>query len=361
MNRRHFLSLMGVSPALAAVSAQGQGFLRTSDLTETARPVWEAWKSAYLRNDGRVVDVLQNNASHSEGQGYGAVLATEFNDREAFTRIVDWAETNLSIRGDSLLAWRYLPGETNPVPDLNNASDGDLFFAWALVRAAQKFNERSYLTRALATARALARTCILPSPANPNETLFLPAAQGFVHEDRVLFNPSYVMPLAMREVAAATGVTELAQTAQNAEAILLRLAQTGPVPDWIQVTADGMTTAPDFSANAGYEAMRIPLYLVWSGLNRHPAVSQMVRLYDRTVQPGVPVPTILEPVSGTVLEASNDPGYRALAALISCAGSTGQAGSLMPPFDPNQPYYPATLQMFAMIAANQVTPECVPI
>ena len=85
MNRRHFLSLMGVSPALAAVSAQGQGFLRTSDLTETARPVWEAWKSAYLRNDGRVVDVLQNNASHSEGQGYGAVLATEFNDREAFT------------------------------------------------------------------------------------------------------------------------------------------------------------------------------------------------------------------------------------------------------------------------------------
>ena len=154
MNRRHFLSLMGVSPALAAVSAQGQGFLRTSDLTETARPVWEAWKSAYLRNDGRVVDVLQNNASHSEGQGYGAVLATEFNDREAFTRIVDWAETNLSIRGDSLLAWRYLPGETNPVPDLNNASDGDLFFAWAMVRAARKFNERSYLTRALATARA---------------------------------------------------------------------------------------------------------------------------------------------------------------------------------------------------------------
>jgi endoglucanase len=96
-------------------------------------------------------------------------------------------------------------------------------------------------------------------------------------------------------------------------------------------------------------------------LNRHPAVAQMQRLYDRTVQAGVPVPTILEPLSGSVIEASNDPGYRALAALISCAGSAGQIGSLMPPFDPSQPYYPATLQMFAMIAANQVTPECVPI
>jgi endo-1,4-beta-D-glucanase Y len=364
MNRRHFLTLMGATPAFAAAGVTGasaQGLLATGNLAETARPVWEAWKSSYLQSDGRVVDGLQHNASHSEGQGYGAVLATEFDDHDAFRRIFDWTEARLSVRGDGLLAWRYLPGESNPVPDANNASDGDLFYAWALVRAARKFNNQSYLTRAIRTARALSETCIVPSLSNPGESLFLPAAQGFVHEDRIVFNPSYVMPLAMREVAAATGVTDLALTAQNAEALLLRLAQNGPVPDWVQVTANGIGTAPDFSANAGYEAMRVPLYLVWSGLNRHPAVSQMQRVYDRTVQAGVPVPTILEPTSGVVLEASNDPGYRALAALVSCAGSAGQVGSLMPPFDPTQPYYPATLQMFAMIAANQVTPECVPI
>ncbi|WP_323037384.1 glycosyl hydrolase family 8 [Pararhodobacter sp.] len=364
MNRRHFLSLMGAAPAFAAAGVSGaaaQGLLQTGDLSETARPVWEAWKSAYLQPDGRVVDGLQHNASHSEGQGYGAVLATEFNDHEAFRRILDWTENRLSVRGDGLLAWRFLPGETNSVPDINNASDGDLFYAWALVRASRRFNDRTYLTRAMQTAQSLAARCIAPNRANADEVLFLPAAQGFVHNDRIVFNPSYVMPLALREVAAATGVTELALAAQNAEAILLRLAQAGPVPDWVQVTARGMTPAPDFSANAGYEAMRVPLYLVWSGLNRHPAVGQMQRIYERTVQPGVPVPTVLEPVSGTVLEASNDPGYRALAALISCAGSAGQFGSLMPPFDPTQPYYPATLQMFAMIAANQVTPECVPI
>jgi len=364
MNRRDFMTLLGVSPALATATAgvaSAQGLLATSDLTQTALPVWRAWRDSYLQADGRVVDSLQRNASHSEGQGYGAVLATEFNDKPAFDRIFDWTEANLSVRGDGLLAWRYLPGESNRVADMNNASDGDLFYAWGLVRAAQKFNERRYLTRALQTARSLAERCITPSFAGSNETIFLPAAQGFVHEDRIVFNPSYVMPLAMREVAAATGVTELARTAQNAEAILLRLAQGGPVPDWVQVTSEGMTSAPEFSSNAGYEAMRVPLYLVWSGLNRHPAVSQMVRVYDRTVQAGVPVPTILEPSSGTVLEASNDPGYRALAALVSCAGSVGQVGSLMPPFDATQPYYPATLQMFAMIAANQVTPECVPI
>jgi len=87
----------------------------------------------------------------------------------------------------------------------------------------------------------------------------------------------------------------------------------------------------------------------------------MMQVYDRNVSPGAPVPTRIDPATGAVLEASNDAGYRALAALVSCAGTAGQAGSDMPAFDPNQPYYPATLQMFAMLAANQVSPECVPI
>ena len=362
MNRRNFLALLGTAPAFAAAGgASAQGYLSTADLSVSAAPVWEAWKAAYLRADGRVVDGLQHNASHSEGQGYGALLATEFNDLDAFARIVDWSELNLSVRGDGLLAWRYLPGENNPVPDLNNASDGDLFYAWAMVRAATRFGERSFLSRAQATAAALVERCVAQSMANPGEKIFLPAAQGFVHADRQVFNPSYIMPLALREVATATGVVELAQVAQHAEAMLQRLAETGPVPDWVQVTASGLSPAAGFSTAAGYEAMRVPLYLIWSGLRSHPAVTQMMRVYDRALRPGAPVPTRIDPTTGTVLEASNDPGYRALAALVKCAGTAGTVGSDMPAFDPGQPYYPATLQMFAMIAANQVSPECVPI
>lgn len=364
MNRRHFLGLIGAAPALAAAGAGGvaaQGLLASSDLSRAAAPLWQAWKTAYLQADGRVVDGLQRNASHSEGQGYGALLATEFEDQDAFVRIVQWSEQNLSIRGDGLLAWRFLPGEANPVPDLNNASDGDLFYAWALMRASVRFSNRDYLRRAQEIAQALVAQCIVASPAGDGLTIFLPGAQGFAHDNRVVFNPSYVMPLAMRELANATGVVELAQTAQHAEAILSQLAESGPVPDWVQVSAAGLGPASGYSESAGYEAMRVPLYLVWSGLNRHPAVTQMLRVYDRTVSPGVPVPTRIDPASGAVLEASNDPGYRALAALVSCAGAAGQVGSDMPAFDPTQPYYPATLQMFAMIAANQVSPQCVPI
>lgn len=364
MNRRNFLTLLGAAPVLAGAAgmARGQGGVAQSrDLSTIARPVWDAWKAGYLQPDGRVIDRLQSNSSHSEGQGYGMVLASEFGDQDAFRRMFDWTELNLAIRGDGLLAWRYLPEEDDRVPDRNNASDGDLFYAWALLRAAQRFDDRAYLTRATQIATVLAEKCILPSPAATGEMLFVPAVNGFVNDEGMVLNPSYLMPLAMRELGAETGVSALTLAAQHGEALTMRLALDGPVPDWIKVTPDGVVPADGFSANAGYEAMRVPLFMVWSGLSSHPAVQQMMRVYERTVRPGTAVPTLIEPSSGTVLEASDDPGYRALAGLVSCAGRVGRVGADMPPFDASQPYYPATLQLFAMIAANEVSPECVPV
>lgn len=370
MNRRRFLSCLGAAPALGAASlaagslsgpAGAQTLFLTSDLSSTAGAVWRAWKDGYLQSDGRVVDRLQQNASHSEGQGYGMVLAVEFGDQDAFVRMFDWTERHLALRPDALLAWRYLPDAGEPVPDRNNASDGDLFYAWALMRASRRFAERRYLERATDIAEALAARCIRPSPEDPARLLLLPAVQGFVHGERMTINPSYLMPLAMRELAAATGVQELAQCAHDGALLLERLAQDGLVPDWVAVTPEGLAPAPDFSHNAGYEAMRVPLFLLWSGERDHSAVRQMKQLYAQTVRPGSPVPTVVEPVSGLVIEASDDPGYRALAAMLACAARTGEAGSDMPAFDPRQPYYPATLQMFAMIAVNEVTPQCIPI
>ena len=364
MNRRNFLALFGGMPALSAAggAAWGQGLgLGTVDLAQVAQPSWQAWKTAYLEDDGRVIDRLQQNSSHSEGQGYGMVLASEFGDADAFRRMFDWTEATLAIRGDALLAWRYLPGSAERVPDHNNASDGDLFYAWALLRAARRFGDDRYQRRAETIAAALSERCILPSPHDADKLLFIPGVQGFASPGHVIINPSYLMPRAMRELAAGTGEQALATAAQHGEEMLLGLAQDGLVPDWVRVTADGIEPAEEFGASAGYEAMRVPLFLVWSGLTRHPAVLQMLRVYERTVLPGAPVPTRIEPASAVVLEASSDPGYRALAALVSCAGRAAEPGMMMPPFDPSQPYYPATLQLLATVAANEVSPECVPL
>ena len=358
MKRRSFLS--GAATLGTVMLAHGANAYLKADLAVAARPVWEAWKAAFLSSEGRVIDTLQQQASHSEGQGYGMFLATVFDDAASFRQMYLWTERHLAVRSDPLLAWRWLPEQANPVPDRNNASDGDLFYAWALVRAAARFSERSYLIRAEAIAEALARTCIVPMPGRSDQTVFLPAAFGFTHDTHLSLNPSYYMPLAMREVAAATGVSAVAACAQHGETLLHEIARNGLVPDWINVSEQGLHAPETLSGNAGYEALRVPLFLIWSRVPDHMAVERMAAVYERTVQPGIAVPTVIEPLSGVVLESSTDIGYQALAGLTICS-SQRSLGALIPPFSPDQPYYPATLQLFAMIAANETLPQCVPL
>ena len=62
--------------------------------------------------------------------------------------------------------------------------------------------------------------------------------------------------------------------------------------------------------------------------------------------PVLDVPTVLEPISGSVLETSADAGYQAVAGLITCTEEDAGPGALIPPFTPDQPYYPATLHLF---------------
>lgn len=358
MKRRELLAGFGAL-GLAGLGLPAAAFGRV-DLAQSGRPLWEAWKSTFLQPDGRVVDTLQKQASHSEGQGYGMVLATVFDDAGAFGSMYQWTERHLAVRPDPLLAWRWLPGEATPVPDRNNASDGDLFYAWALVRAAQRFDNRAYLTRATEMAQQLATNCVVAMPGASDRTIWLPASVGFSHATHVTINPSYYMPLAMREVAAATGVSMLAVCAQHGEALMNEIAAEGLVPDWVDISDGTVRPSATMSPNTGYEALRVPLFLIWSRLPQHNAVRRMAAVYERTVQPGVGVPTVIEPLSGVVLETSGDLGYQALAGLTLCS-ARNMPGASIPPFTSAQPYYPATLQLFAMIAANETLPECVPI
>ncbi|MDD7969780.1 glycosyl hydrolase family 8 [Roseinatronobacter alkalisoli] len=358
MNRRTLIA--GFGAVAAAGLARSAIALGQVDLAQSARPLWESWKSAFLGSDGRVIDGLQRDASHSEGQGYGMVLAAIFDDAASFQSMYHWTERNLAIRPDPLLAWRWLPGQGNPVPDRNNASDGDLFYAWALVKAAQKFNNPGYLARARDIAQALAETCVVAMPGSSDQTVFLPAAFGFQHDTHMSINPSYYMPVAMRELAAATGVSRIAICAQQGEALLNRIAAEGLVPDWVDVSEGGVSGSQSLSSNAGYEALRVPLFMIWSRIPQHAAVRRMAAVYERTVQPGVGVPTVIEPLSGVVLETSGDMGYQALAGLTMCSARNA-TGAAIPPFSADQPYYPATLQLFAMVASNETLPECVPL
>ena len=364
MNRRQFLAATAATLATGSAGSAGaaaQPMIAGSiPAGHPLQAAWSAWKTVCLAEDGRVIDARQQFASHSEGQGYGLILAAIFGDDDSFDLIHGWTEQNLAIRPDALLAWRWRPDTRPHVPDRNNASDGDLFHAWALTSHGRRKGRADLVSRGVSIARALAQGCIVPQPGSGDTLLFLPARKGFEVSGGYVINPSYVMPRAMREVAEITGITELRQAAESGVALIDTIARSGLVPDWVEITAAGWALPPSrFSANAGYEAMRVPLFAAWSGQPDSPAIARYVAALRAAPDLRGTV-TVFDRTSGAALQTSTDPGYQALGALLDCAASGG-VGAAIPPFSTSQPYYPATLQLMSLVAQAQVYPKCIPL
>ncbi len=340
MRRRDCLTLMAGAVAAPAFAAS-QG---STD--------WRAWKARFLTAEGRVVDALQDDASHSEGQGYGMLLAALEGDTTAFMAMHDWTERHLAVRRDPLMAWRWLPRAHPHVQDYNNASDGDLFYAWALLEGARRFGVPAQADRAGSIATTLVAACIRPDPRDPRARLFLPAAEHFGDAMRRVVNPSYIMPRAMEALAAAFDLPDLRRAASDGVALIAKLATDGLVPDWVEIDAAGARPARDFAPHSGYEALRVPLFLLWSGYGDHPAVDRAAAALHPSA--GATTPTLLS-LDGDVLERSHFAGFAALAALARCAAA---GGTTLPRFDADQPYYPATLQLLAFHAARAEAPQC---
>ncbi|MGV8989602.1 MAG: glycosyl hydrolase family 8 [Cypionkella sp.] len=364
MNRRRFVASLGIAAVATALPRPGWSRQENSIAGAIApdhplQAAWLAWKTLCLTSEGRIVDSFQNSDSHSEGQSYGLTLAAAFDDTAAFDSIHAWTVKNLGIRPDALLAWRWKHDQTPRVPDRNNASDGDLFYAWALSAMATRHNRADFADMARAMASDLARLCIVDHPDGSGALVFLPGEKGFTTGAGYVVNPSYYFARAMHDLAVATGVAALDKVAVDGTALMASIAERQLVPDWITVGPLGWSAPPDgFSANAGYEAMRVPLFALWSGQ----ADAASVRRYVTAVAEagGKDAVAVFDAATGAAGERSAHPGYQAIAALAACAGS-GSVGAAIPAFSTDQPYYPATLHLMALVAQAEMYPQCVPL
>ncbi|MHA6344228.1 glycosyl hydrolase family 8 [Roseivivax sp. CAU 1761] len=301
---------------------------------EQQADAWRHWKSAYLQSDGRVVDVENGGISHSEGQAYGLLLAQAMGDRATFDRIESWTRTTLALRPDGLLAWKW---QDDGSVDMRNATDGDLLRAWSLLRASRDSGWREHDGKAAQTCRALVATCLAPDPRAPREWLLKPATHTQADRTAVIVNPSYYMLRALIELGDATGEIELLRTAAHGEHLL---ADPHALRDWIVVTPGGIRSAPNLSNNFGWDALRLPLYLFWSGRARHPALQGASDRFAAATLEGH-VATVTDP-SGKPRAESDAAGFRAVADLAA------RRRPARP--DPPQGYYADTIALLAQIA-----------
>lgn len=249
-------------------------------LSAQADPVWQYFKEQFISSDGRVIDTQNQQISHSEGQGYGMLLAVKFNDPTTFRKLWRWSQNNLQVRNDQLFAWKFGRHESGQwqVLDKNNATDGDVLIAWALVAAGKKWQAYSYITQ----AKAIQNDILQLTLVEYGERLFLlPAVYGFVHDHRVRLNPSYLVFPAYQALAKQfSGPWQrLLEDGQWLLDVSLH-AELGLPSDW--VTLDTQTGRIHHDAQFSAEAIRVWLYtalIEHTALQEYPGFSYWQKFY----------------------------------------------------------------------------------
>ena len=325
------------TPTPVAASREGSALLQG----------WDNYKSRFISPEGRVIDDGNGGISHSEGQGYAMLLAVAADDSLTFSRVWGWTVKELYRRNDGLASWRWSPTANPHITDANSATDGDLLIAWALARASHRWRSPEYGDAARRIALAIGRKATFQSRFG---LTLKPGASGFDAAnmaDGPVVNLSYWVFPAFPALAELTPEIDWASLTKSGLAILAA-AKFGPVDlpsDWISIKAKPVP-AKGFPPLFGYNAVRIPLYLVWGGLGTTETLAPFLRL----ARDGA-APTVVDVSSGLPTEPFYDKGYRAIFDLAACATGAHDAPLAREPVDAEH-YYSTALHLLAVLAAE---------
>ena len=304
---------------------------------------WDAYKSRFLDSTGRIIDDANGNISHSEGQGYGLLLAVMAGSRPDFDLIWSFTRDELLLRNDGLAAWKWDPSTVPHVTDPNNATDGDLLIAYSLALAAKEWEAPELAAAAAHMADTIAQTAVVE---NQGRLIILPANTGFSAEDRLdgpVVNPSYWI-FEMFPVLAELSDNPAWGRLREDGLAMLKQSSTGPrklPPDWVSLRTMPKP-ATGFEAEFGYNALRIPLYLVRAGIIDRELLTGYAA--GMSVEGGVAISDL---ETGEPRDTLTDPGYRIIPALIACALDRKPIPADLKTFTPTV-YYPSTLQLLAL-------------
>ena len=355
------MSSIAVADSSPASGSSPASLTRTSILSTKG---WADYKSRFMAADGRVVDDANGDVSHSEGQGYAMLFAAAAGDDVAFARLWGWTSRELYRRPDGLASWRWMPDSTPHVADTNNATDGDILVAWALLRASKKWNSPDYRDASRRIALAIGKHATFQSRFG---LALKPGASGFDATgmaDGPVVNLSYwVFPAfaVLPEVAPEVDWAGLTKTGLA----LIEASRFGPgdLPtDWVSLK--GLPApARAFPHEFGYNAVRVPFYLAWGGVGTPELYAPFLHL----ARDGA-VPTVIDVATGLPGDPLREAGYRAVFDLAACAaGTVSDAKSdptgLIIRADPGGPnhaehYYPSSLRLLAALAAEDRGISC---
>ncbi|MBB6262268.1 endoglucanase [Paenochrobactrum gallinarii] len=348
------MPVQSASSQTVALPTSAAPLISTNDWPMISINDWSAYSDKFLTKEGRIVDDANGNISHSEGQGYGLLLAVMAGRPADFELIWSFTQTEMLIRNDGLSSWKWDPAVRPHITDTNNASDGDMLIAYALALAAKKWNNQDYRKSATTIAGTLLKKQIIKQN---DETILLPAIRGFSLKERAdgpVINLSYwifeAFPV-LNELAPSPAWAALTKSGLSLLA-KSRFVKAQLPTDWISVhktpePANGFP--PEFS----YNNLRIVLYLSRAGYGKEQLTQQIAKAM--TDESGNV--KLVNVTSNVKITSLSEPGYRMIPQLAACIGSGVKLTADVRRFTPTQ-YYPSTLHLLALSYVAHNHPEC---
>jgi len=234
---------------------------------------WNSYKEEYWEAEtGRTLDKQQDDITTSEGQSYTMMRAVWMSDKPTFDKSWAWTQEQLQ-REDSLFSWRWgkksdgTYGVLTDVNGQNSASDADGDIALALLMAASRWQQESYLKEAKTLISSIYENEVVTVAGVPylaSNNLEKGSASPIV------MNPSYLSPAAYREFAKVDTAHDWKAVVDSSYSLIERSIDeklnvsesVGLPPDWVLMDrTTGALSAPSVSGlttDYGYDAMRTP-------------------------------------------------------------------------------------------------------
>ncbi|WP_216850918.1 glycosyl hydrolase family 8 [Acidisphaera sp. L21] len=343
------------APALPTEADLGSNSVSATLATHVELVDWKAFRARFIRPDGRVIDTFNQGESHTESQGLGMLFAASFDDRPSFDRIWTWTKATLSRPSDALSAWRYLPGSSNPVPDMNNATDGDIYIAGALLRASARWKSPEYLDAAQKIAGDILRLLVREVGG---KTVLLPAADGFVKSDYTVVNLSYYVQPLLAELQEAYPSPLWEALFRDGDQLrqYARFGKWQLPPDWLRVSAANGALSIDSGhpPRFSFDAVRVPLFVAWSRGDPQ-ALQSFVNFWGATPSRA---PAWIDLDTGSCAPYPISKGVMAIARLSGCGHQVERQADL-PAISGDEPYYSAALILLSRIALREIKPKLV--
>ncbi len=322
---------------------------------------WSLFKKRFIQDDGRVIDRMNQDFTHSEAVGYTLFFALSYDDQETFNKVHRWMTNNLKKNEYGLYGWKWGKAASGKwrMLDMNNASDGDMWIAASLLLAHKKYAKQEYLEDGLALLKAIRDNLIIT--ADDGISYLLPARDGFIKGKTLTLNPSYLILHLFKQFGDYDSgkKTVWLKLYDDAKKVLIksRFGCFQIHPDWVEVDMhSGAVSLNEEKTLFSYDAIRVPLFVSYAGkIYDDPELETVLVGYYKLNKVYELIGNVTQPVDLKDVNMSLQPASFGFRAVFSCLTKgmcrQGDAGwpSLRELENAKKNYYSFSLLLFADI------------